>query len=232
MSIRKTLPEWGSRLLVALVASVMLTAALPAAQAEAHHPRAEMARIGERLYETRIKNADNPDRAFKRLTEHQRKAVKVYLKVEDASVGGGGGGAGCGTGRVCPVQVPNGALSEATGSVTCWVWDVPLKGVNVIGHHILTYRQKLEWCEDGTRITEVRRRIRTGDVHYVLWTFEDHIDSQTSGGAGQSYYTAYTQGKFKYCIVWEGTFCMQYKYPWIDMAVYPGGGYSLDWGGF
>lgn len=74
-----------------------------------------------------------------------------------------------------------------------------------------------------------KSRTRWGEVHAPLWQWK-HVGSSESGGVGQTYYKAWTQGEFKFCLGGD-IGCIQYVYPWLEQKGYGNGLYEDSWGG-
>lgn len=207
-----------SVIIAALAAILML--GLSAAQPERINAgtaeQEALARCGEPLHRALQKEA-NPAEAFGKLDASEQRCVKVYLKNEASTT--------------TTETVRNADLGD-TGvgiqAIRCWTWTNRVKGYNVIGHHLWTYSQQKNWCDDGSLITDTSRR-RWGEVHALFWGWE-HRDSETSGGVGRYYTRHFTQGEFKLCIVGGNIGCVQHSYPWIDSTGYANGRGSWEWG--
>lgn len=114
-------------------------------------------------------------------------------------------------------RVVDETTTRGSNSVTIEVYSVALSG-----QKLWSYYQRIDWSYSGGQITSVTR-YRWGTVYQVFWSFEGHIGNTESGGVGQSYYQAWTQGKFVLNI---GGWVVQTQYPWIDMTVYGNGNYT------
>ena len=96
----------------------------------------------------------------------------------------------------------------------------------LIGIFAWKYYARIYWCWNGEKITSFRYR-RWAVVNVPTWDFIGHIAKSGYGGAGLTYATRFTQGKFKQC----ATFCVQTKTPWIRQTVTRKGDWSYDTGG-
>lgn len=95
---------------------------------------------------------------------------------------------------------------------------------SAVGIKLWGYYQRIDWCYNGTKVTSVTRN-RWVSVYAPFWSFTKHVGNVVQGGANQSYYRAFTQGEFKFCVGGD-LGCAQYIYPWIDMTVRGNGTYS------
>lgn len=107
-----------------------------------------------------------------------------------------------------------GVLPEAT---TGCAWrQVGYEMYSAVGIKLWGYYQRIDWCFNGTVVTS-KTRNRSVSVFAPFWSFTRHIGNLEQGGVNQSYYRAWTQGEFKFCVSDQG--CIQYVYPWIDQTV-------------
>lgn len=102
-----------------------------------------------------------------------------------------------------------------------------VSGHNIFGWRLFTYVRWVYWCWNGSYLTYVGTRA-WGEVHMVGWAFKGTIGSWSIGGKNYTYYRVWSQGRF--CLV-EYFSCVQNSYPWIDVTVYPGGGWRWSHGG-
>jgi hypothetical protein len=96
----------------------------------------------------------------------------------------------------------------------------------LLGYFYFKYRQRIDWCFNGTKITALLRR-RQVDCCVPLWDFKGHIGNRTFGGRGRKSYYAYTQGKFQICAAW----CFRTRTPWVSQRVYANGRWRYGHGG-
>lgn len=113
---------------------------------------------------------------------------------------------------------PEGAFAASSG---CWTWTWQRDGKNLLGATLWSYFQRIDWCGNGSTITNTPQRLRWGEVYFPFWSWR-HIGNQTWGGFGQASYRAWTQGEFKLCAT-PDVGCVQYSYPWLDMTAWADG---------
>ena len=159
-------------------------------------------------------------------------AVTSAEASEVAAPGVAAGGAGE-TGadyRALRARFPRASLGpshEGVAAVRCkgaFVW----RGYKhpLFGYFYYRYRQRIDWCFNGARITALLRR-RTVNCCKPLWDFKGHIGNRTSGGVRRPDYFAYTQGKFQACAAW----CFLTRTPWLSQRVYASGRWRYGHGG-
>ncbi len=159
------------------------------------------------LIEQLSKAGDNTDALYASLPPDAQAAVLEYLKVTQVTTN----------------------VSTTGDDRGCKSYQVQVNWKNALGQTLFSYFQKIDWCYDGSIITNNPTRLRWGEVYAPLWSFDGHIGNSESGGINQWSYEAWTQGKFKLCLGGD-IGCIQYKYPWIDMTVYGDGSYSSSTG--
>jgi len=98
---------------------------------------------------------------------------------------------------------------------------------NFWGATLFSYVRWVRWCWSGSYITYVASRA-WGEVSWPGWAFKGTINSWSAGGTWRTYYRVWSQGHF--CWV-EYFACVMNSYPWIDVTVYPGGGWYRTSGG-
>jgi len=96
----------------------------------------------------------------------------------------------------------------------------------LFGYFYFKYRQRIDWCFNGARITALLRR-RKVECCKPLWDFKGHIGNRTLGGLHRGSYFAYTQGKFQACAAW----CFLTRTPWLSQRVDASGGWRYGHGG-
>ncbi|MBI4672820.1 MAG: hypothetical protein HY741_14270 [Chloroflexi bacterium] len=102
-------------------------------------------------------------------------------------------------------------------STTSCAWrQVGYEMYSAVGIKLWGYYQRIDWCYNGTVVTS-KTRNRSVSVIAPFWSFTKHTGNLEQGGVNQSYYRAWTQGEFKFCVSSQG--CIQYVYPWIDQTV-------------
>jgi hypothetical protein len=121
-----------------------------------------------------------------------------------------------------------GALAEtelaASGCKRVWAARVYR---NIVGIVMWKYLQQQAFCYNGSRITSLFDYRRWAHVAAPGWDFRGHIGRATTGAAGTWHYGTWTQGHFALCAAW----CVEHKYPWVDIDVYGNGGWSHKTGG-
>ena len=123
------------------------------------------------------------------------------------------------------VKTPLGA--QAMASTGCAEQQFRVSARNILGWRLFTYVRWVYWCWNGSYLTYVGTR-PWGEVHIPGWSYKGTIGSWSIGGRGYTYYRVWSQGHF--CLV-EYFSCVQNSYPWIDVTVYPGGGWRWSYGG-
>ncbi len=190
----------------ALASVVLLTQLLiPAAVAGASEPA--VARLVQKLERSR-----DPQAAYAALSAEDKADVDEFMAVVTIEEADTSSALAASTGET--------RSFTALAASSCWTFTKRLDGKNYYGMTMWSYFQRIDWCGNGSTITDVLRRQRWGEVYHAYWSYT-HIDSATSGGAGKTWYWAYTQAEFKYC-PWNAG-CGSYRYPWIDMTVKPNG---------
>jgi hypothetical protein len=120
-----------------------------------------------------------------------------------------------------------GALTLTAASSGCNERQFRVSGYNILGWRLWSYVRSVYWCWSGSYLTYVSSRA-WGEVHIFGWAFKGTIGSWSIGGSRYTYYRVWSQGHF--CLV-EYFSCIQNVYPWIDVTVYPGGGWRWSRGG-
>lgn len=103
-------------------------------------------------------------------------------------------------------------------------------GQNILKQDVWKYFERVNWSFNGSTVI-AKSRTRGAEIYAPLWVYNGHIGSTESGGLGQSYYDAWTQGKFTLHFPWSGGPVIQQKLPWIEIVVRGNGTYSTSWGG-
>jgi len=168
----------------------------------------------ERLI-ARIDSSADPVAAFSQLNADERAAVNDYL--------------GNGTIEITtsPVQAVNasGSPAKSAGLVaaaaeTCWTITKTLNFNNYFGTTLWQWKQRADWCGNGSKITRKLYWNYWGVVRADFWTYRAHTANQ-GGGVNFTYWTTFAQAEFKYCPPLSP--CLNTKYPWIDMTMRPNG---------
>lgn len=117
---------------------------------------------------------------------------------------------------------------ETTAGSGCNEQQFRVSGRNIFGWRLFTYVRWVYWCWNGSYLTYVASRA-WGEVHMAGWSFRGTLNNSWSiGGKGYTYYRVWSQGHF--CLI-QYFSCVQNSYPWIDVTVYPGGGWRWSHGG-
>lgn len=164
----------------------------------------------------------NPAKAYRALTAEEQSAVDNFLAVvsfEEATTSGA---------VVSASSRPKVDGIVALAATRCWTITKTLNAKNFFGMTMWAYKVRIDWCGDGAKITDVLRKTRWGEVYHAYWSWS-HIDLSTSGGAGKTWYSYFTQAEFRYCPVGQG--CVNHRYPYIDMTVKPNGVVTGSMGG-
>ena len=156
-----------------------------------------------------LASANDPYAAYAALSQRDQVAVKDYLTATIFTES---------------VALPSAGAANAAMNIAasgCWTWTWQRDGRNAFGVLLWSYFQRIDWCGNGSVITNTPQRTRWGEVYAVFWSWR-HIGNQTWGGVNQPSYRAWTQGEFKLCLTPDSG-CVQYSYPWLDMTAWADG---------
>jgi hypothetical protein len=171
-----------------------------------------------------LQASKNPAKAYRALTPDEQSAVDEYLSVttihEETSS----------TPIASASRGPRVDGVVTLAASTCWSLTKTLTARNFYGQTMWQYHQRVDWCGNGSTITDVLRRSRWATVYHLYWAW-NHIENATGGGVGRSYYWAFTQAEFRYCPPTPLTGCYNYRYPYIDMTMRPNGVVDGSMGG-
>jgi hypothetical protein len=117
--------------------------------------------------------------------------------------------------------------SAPAGSTACRARTQKILAESLIGLDLWAYYQRIHWCFNKKGTITDTNRTRWAEVYAPGWDFRGHIGSSISGGVGSKFYTAFTQGQFRLCLV----YCVQTKTPWIRQTGRGDGTYSVTTGG-
>lgn len=207
--------ERSRRGLIPILIALMLVLAVPQAAAAGGGSGPERA---ARLV-AQLEQAADPNAAFAALSPKDQRLVVSYLtvvEVEEASFSD-------------RAQASDADGLTAAAASTCYTFTKRFDGKNTFGGVLFSYFLKVNWCGNGSTITSTPSSRRWGQTYYAYWFFNGHIDWSSSGGYGKTFYQAFTQGSFSFCPPILG--CVQGRYPYIGMTVYPNGGVSGSMGG-
>ena len=116
--------------------------------------------------------------------------------------------------------------SAASG---CGTNSYSVRGKNAVGYTIWKFTTRIQWCWNGTEITDDPHFTTDGDVYYLFWSYEGTTYEKETGGQGDWVHKDSAEGEFKYCIGPWGLGCIQHSYPDIDKRQY-GDGQRQAWG--
>jgi hypothetical protein len=156
-----------------------------------------------------VTEESRPESAFRGLTAAQQQAVIDLLTVTSTDT------------TASTVEATSTEGAQAAATTSCWTFTKRYNANNYLGQTMFSYFQRINWCGSGGVISGTPYRTRWAEVYQAYWQFTGHIGNSTGGGNGYTYYSAFTQGSFANCF--PGFGCVQWRYPWIDMTVYPNG---------
>lgn len=126
------------------------------------------------------------------------------------------------------VPGPTSALVSAA-AVKCWTWTWGRAGRNVAGITVWEFTQRIDWCGDGAKITNVPFRRVIGAPKLLWWSYEGLVGDTTGGGKGFATYRSFVQGKFIYRPPISQL--NQDNFPWLDMTARANGAGTGSGGG-
>lgn len=193
-----------TRLVMSLLLAVVLVSAavVPAAAANP-------AREGARLTNI-VAQAADPNAAFSALNPREQQAVLNYTSLA------------CVTDWRSPIRQSgptDGAQIAATTTCYNWIWG--RDGHNPFGVLLWQFTQRIEWCANGTTITNAPFRTPWGGTNYIWWSYEGLVGDSVGGGQGQESYRSYIQGHMAYRPPFP--LLQQDAYPWLDMTAHANG---------
>lgn len=165
-----------------------------------------------------LERASNRDKAFSEMTPARRAAalraltlVRVEIIQSPISYGTKRGSA---------------AVSAASGCRGMMHTHI---GQNPYGYALWRYSQTLFWCfNTDTNQVSGLSHFKSVSVNCCWWEYRGTVGDYHAGGEGQSYYYAWAQGAFTFCIAIFG--CTQYAYPQVWQQITGSGGYSAGIG--
>ena len=115
---------------------------------------------------------------------------------------------------------------EKTAS-TCRKLTATLKGQNVAGATLWTFKQTSQWCYANDKFTYKYSQL-TVSSPFLGWDYYGLTDDQSSSG---NPWIRYRQGHFKQCLSMPwGDVCAHNTYPWIKHTMYADGTYQTAHG--
>ncbi|MEU4359259.1 hypothetical protein [Streptomyces virginiae] len=114
-------------------------------------------------------------------------------------------------------------LASASATTDCWTVDHPVRALSFLGTTIYVYHQKLSWCEDGSRITNIYDRFDyISEKSSVAFPSDNRaVDMQFASGNGSA---SQMSRRIDLCVVNGG--CYASNLPWSKITVYPEAGRS------
>lgn len=185
----------------------------------------EAVKVYMRSISRHVARHDRPRRAYSSLTQKGKSAVRDYNRVTKASYSSPSDE--CAR-PPCPLS---GQKTTTTADITCWTWEpAQVAYRNLLGEPLFWYMMRMDWCEDGTNIVI---RADAGQpwadmTTLPLWSFSNRV-FEKAGGVGRSYFSAFGQGEFKWCVTQFG--CAFTISPWMRMTANGDGSYDFAWGG-
>ncbi len=158
-----------------------------------------------------VARASDQNAAFARLSPAEQRSVLDYTSLATVTT------------TQSPVTRVTGPTSSLLGAVavTCWTWTWGRDGRNPIGVLLWTFKQRIDWCGDGTRITNTPWRQVTATLNYPWWSYNGLVGDFTGGGQGLEYYRSFVQGSFSYRP--PNPLSNQDNLPWLDMTAHADG---------
>ncbi len=166
-----------------------------------------------------IARASDQRAAFSRLTPREQQSVLdytalAYVTTEQSLVG----------------RAPSAAETlQSAAAVTCWTWTWGRDAHNVAGVLLWQFTQEIDWCGNGTTITNTPFRKVTGTPKFLWWSYQGLVADSTGGGMGSSTYRSYVEGWFSYRPIYP--WMNQDDYPWLDMTAHANGAGTGSGGG-
>ena len=116
----------------------------------------------------------------------------------------------------------------------CWgVWGRRNYDNWPFGYNYFRYYEQVTWCGNGWGQLTSFWRDRWPEVNFAGWSFQGHVGSNcdlehcNGRGSGQYATDAWTMGAFALRAAW----CVDHKYPWVDIYVTADGSWSENDGG-
>ena len=111
---------------------------------------------------------------------------------------------------------------------SCWSAEAAVDSRSVVNLRQWRYAQLVEWCGNGSQILEVLASERSWDSLSPFWDFERYHD--VSETEWDDRYFAYSQAKFKACIVLD-SFCIVDNDPSLELTAYANGTFNVEYDG-
>lgn len=108
----------------------------------------------------------------------------------------------------------------ATGATCSWRQRTQ-RGYNITNSTLWKINERVDWCGNGNRITQISNQRWVSSCCFVGWDFSGWTDAWASGGVGSDSAVRGTQAKFKLCL--PKVLCVQTATPWVQLRVYQDG---------
>lgn len=171
---------------------------------------ANPARDGARLTDI-VARASDQYAAFAALTTREQQAVLDYTSLAYVTAW---------QSPVIRVSGPTDAV-QGVATVTCYDWTWGRDAHNPVGVLLWQFTQRIEWCANGTTITNTPFRTVKGIPAFLWWSYNGLVGDSTGGGMGQESYRSFVEGWFSYRPPYPGS--NQDNYPWLDMTAHANG---------
>jgi hypothetical protein len=171
---------------------------------------ANPAREAGRLAESVARSSD-PRAAFAALSAREQQAVLDFTAAVSFTTEQG----------VVKTASATVSSAAAAAAVQCWTWTWSRIGTNLFGFTVWKFSQKIDWCGDGIRITNVPVRTVWASDLGLWWAYHGLVGSSTAGGMGSSTYRSFVQGHLSYRPPVPAL--NQDNHPWLDMTAHADG---------
>lgn len=103
-----------------------------------------------------------------------------------------------------------------------------VKGRSTLTNALLyVYRHELEWCWNGTKITDINHDYDDGQTYDPTYYWRGNLTHSKSwsnfGGTPKGKYTTKTKGEFEQCLGVPQWSCIATYQPWIKIVAYADG---------
>lgn len=193
---------------IASLAAALALAITMAGSAFAAEPQRDAARLTADVAAAKDQKA-----AFAALSHAEQQAVIDYTSVASIS--------SWHTLRRVPDR--SGKVQAAAGAavVKCWDWTWGRDAHNPVGVLLWQFTQRIQWCANGTKITNNPFRTPKGVPKFIWWSYNGLVGSEVGGGINQSTYRSFVEGWMAYRPPMP--FLNQDNYPWLDMTAHADG---------
>lgn len=194
-----------------LAVAMVMTAIGPVAAANPEREAARLTNI--------VAQAADQSAAFAALSSREQQAVLNYTSLSYV------------TDWQSPVVRISGPTDgvQSAATTTCYDWTWGRDAHNPFGVLLWQFTQRIEWCANGTTITNTPFRTPHGSTNYLWWSYEGLVGDSTAGGQGQESYRSYVEGHMAYRPPYP--WLNQDNYPWLDMTAHANGSGTGSGGG-